>query len=152
MKKRNKKEIIHYLATKYNMPLQTIDRIVSHQFKYVSQIIKNGNFDSIRLPYFGKFSVNPNRVKYLTELKNKKDHLNGIPKKIDYDAYMVIRNQEQQLYNHESALLKYAMIYESKKKHTDDEKVLYKYCMQFPTIVESLKQIKEEEKNEEVKV
>ena len=82
----------------------------------------------------------------------KKVYLNGISKKIDYDAYMVIRNQEEQLINHENALLKYAMIYESKKKHTDDEKVLYKYCMQFPTIVESLKQIKEEEKNEEVKV
>lgn len=56
------------------MPLQTINKIVSHQFKYVSEIIKEGNFDTIRLPYFGKFSVNPKRVKYLTELKNKKDN------------------------------------------------------------------------------
>ena len=71
---KNKKEIIHYLANKYNMPLQTINKIVSHQFKYVSEIIKEGNFDTIRLPYFGKFSVNPKRVKYLTELKNKKDN------------------------------------------------------------------------------
>ena len=70
----------------------------------------------------------------------KREYLNGIPKKIDYDAYMVIRNQEQQLNNHESALIKYAMIYTSKKEHTDDEKLLYDYCMQFPNIVESLKQ------------
>ena len=69
-------------------------------------------------------------------------------KKIDYDAYMVIRNQEQQLYNHESALLKYAMIYESKKKHTDDEKVLYEYCIQFPNIENALKESKEEKVNE----
>ena len=34
--------------------------------------MKKGDFESIRLPYFGKWSVNPNRVKYLTELKNKK--------------------------------------------------------------------------------
>ena len=36
--------------------------------------MKKGNFDSIRLPYFGKFSVNPNRVKYLTSLKDKKNN------------------------------------------------------------------------------
>ena len=30
-----------------------------------------GNFDTIRIPYFGKFSVNKNRVKYITELANK---------------------------------------------------------------------------------
>ena len=82
----------------------------------------------------------------------KKVYLNGIPKKIDYDAYMVIRNQEEQLRGHEEALLKYALIHEDKKKHTEDEEVLYKYCMQFPTITETLKQIKEEKKNEEVKV
>lgn len=86
----------------------------------------------------------------------KKVYLNGIPKKIDYDAYMVIRNQEEQLKNHETALLKYVLIYETKKKHNDDEKVLYKYCMQFPTIAETLKQIKEEKekekKSEKVKV
>ena len=69
---------------------------------------------------------------------------------------MVIRNQEEQLKNHETALLKYVLIYETKKKHNDDEKVLYKYCMQFPTIAETLKQIKEEKekekKSEKVKV
>jgi nucleoid DNA-binding protein len=69
---RNKREIIHYLATKYNLPLQTIEGIISYQFKYVSKIMKEGNFDSIRLPYFGKFSVNPNRVKHLNALKKKK--------------------------------------------------------------------------------
>ena len=72
--KRNKREIIHYLATKYNIPLQIIDKIVSYQFKYTSKIVKEGNFESIRIPYFGKFSVNPNRVKYLTKLKYKKDN------------------------------------------------------------------------------
>ena len=36
--------------------------------------MRKGDFDSIRLPYFGKFSVNPNRVKYLTALKDKKNN------------------------------------------------------------------------------
>ena len=82
----------------------------------------------------------------------KKIFLNGIPKKIDYDAYIVIRNQEEQLKNHESALLRYALIHEDKEEHSEDEKVLYEYCMQFSTITETLKQIKEEEKNEKAKV
>ena len=30
-----------------------------------------GKFETIRLPYFGKFSVNKNRVNYITKLKNE---------------------------------------------------------------------------------
>ena len=46
-----------------------------YQFKYASKIMKEGDFEAIRLPYFGKFSVNPNRVKYLTTLKNEKNKI-----------------------------------------------------------------------------
>ena len=31
--------------------------------------MKKGDFDSVRLPYFGLFSVNPKRVKHLNKLK-----------------------------------------------------------------------------------
>tara|TARA_R110000744_G_scaffold220801_3_gene339626 strand:- start:3729 stop:4001 length:273 start_codon:yes stop_codon:yes gene_type:complete len=75
----------------------------------------------------------------------KKIFLNGIPKKIDYDAYIVISNQESQLKSHEEALLRYALLYEANKKHTEDETILYDYCMQFSTITEALKQSKKEE-------
>lgn len=92
-------------------------------------------------------------MKQSKKKSKKKIFLNGIPKKIDYDAYIVISNQEKQLKNHEEALLRYVLIYEDKKKHNEDEKVLYDYCMQFPTITETLKQVKEQEKkNEKVKV
>jgi len=80
----------------------------------------------------------------------KKVYLNGIPKKIDYDAYMVIRNQEEQLQNNMEALFKYVLIHNDRKKHTENEKILYEYCMQFGNIKESLKQYKEK-KSEEVK-
>ena len=55
---KNKKLIIYYLANKYNLPLKKIEKIVNYQFKYVEKIMKEGKFESIRLPYFGKFSVN----------------------------------------------------------------------------------------------
>jgi len=69
---RDKKIIIQILATKYNLPLKKVEAIVNSQFKFVEKVMKEGNFDSIRLPYFGKFSVNPNRVKHINNLKNKK--------------------------------------------------------------------------------
>jgi len=71
---KNKKELIYYLANKYDLPLQVIEQMVNYQFKYISKIIKLGKFESIRLSYFGKFSVNPNRVKHLTKLKTKKEN------------------------------------------------------------------------------
>ena len=69
---KDKKIIIQTLATKYNLPLKKIEEIVNHQFKFVESVMKKGDFDSVRLPYFGLFSVNPKRVKHLTNLKNKK--------------------------------------------------------------------------------
>ena len=60
---------------------------------------------------------------------------------------MVIRNQEEQLSNHESALIKYVLIYEGKKKPTDDEKLLYDYCIQFKSIIEGVKNTKEQDES-----
>ena len=52
---KSKKEIIQTLATKYNLPLEKVEKIVNSQFKYVTKIMSNGKFDSVRLPYFGIF-------------------------------------------------------------------------------------------------
>ena len=68
--KKTQKEIIQKIATKYNLPLKTVEDIVMHQFKFVSKIMQDGNFKSIRIPYFGKFSSNKNRREYITKLKN----------------------------------------------------------------------------------
>jgi len=69
---KNKKLIIYYLANKYNLSLSKVERIIGHQFKYLEKIMKEGKLEAVRLPYFGKFSVNPKRVKYLN--KNKKEN------------------------------------------------------------------------------
>ena len=68
---KDKREIIHYLANKYNLPLSKIEEMVNHQFKVVSTVMSKGEFSTIRIPYFGKFSVNPNRVKHINRLKNE---------------------------------------------------------------------------------
>ena len=48
----DKKFLIYKLANKYNLPLETIEKIVSSQFQFVRKIMKEGNFEAIRLPYF----------------------------------------------------------------------------------------------------
>ena len=70
----SKSLIIYKLANKYNLPLNKIEEIVNYQFKYVTDVMKKGEFNSIRLPYFGKFSVKKGRIAYITKLKNEKDN------------------------------------------------------------------------------
>ena len=72
MMSKNKDLIIYYLANKYDLPLSKIEKMINHQFKYIEKIMKKGDFETIRLPYFGKFSVNPNRVKHINRLKDIK--------------------------------------------------------------------------------
>lgn len=70
---RDKKEIIEYLADKYDLSIEDIEKIVNYQFKFVSKIMAKGEFDTIRIPYLGKFIVNKNRVKHINRLKNEKN-------------------------------------------------------------------------------
>ena len=82
-------------------------------------------------------------------LKNKKKtkkkiFLNGTSMKVDYDVYRVLQNQEQQLKNHDAALVKFAQIYEGKEESNDDEKILYEYCMQLESVVHSLNYLKKQ--------
>jgi|TARA_R110002167_G_scaffold164121_5_gene361008 nucleoid DNA-binding protein len=69
----NKNFIIYKIANKYNLPLQTVERIINFQFKYLATIMKEGKFDSVRLPYFGKFSVKKGRLAHIKRLTNKKN-------------------------------------------------------------------------------
>ena len=68
--KGNKKEIIYTLANKYNISLNAADKIISSQFKFIAKVMKQGNFDTIKLPYFGKFTVNKKRVEHINKLKD----------------------------------------------------------------------------------
>ena len=52
---------------KYNLPIQKIEEIVFYQFNFVKDVMKRGKFEAVRLPYLGKFHVNPGRLKHLNE-------------------------------------------------------------------------------------
>ena len=68
---KNKEELIYSLANKYDLPLKKVKQMIEYQFKFVEKIMKKGDFESIRLPYFGKFSVNKKRVEHITRLKDE---------------------------------------------------------------------------------
>ena len=59
------KVILQRLATKYGLSIQKVEEAVYYQFKYTACIIKEGGFESVRLPYLGKFHVLPGRLKHL---------------------------------------------------------------------------------------
>lgn len=59
------KVILQKLANKYNLPINKIKQAVFYQFKYVGNIMKEGKFEPVRLPYLGKFHVLPGRLKHL---------------------------------------------------------------------------------------
>ncbi len=68
---KNKQELIYALATKYNLPISKIEEIVTFQFKFVKQVMQQGDFTTARLPYFGKFSAKKERIKHITKLKDE---------------------------------------------------------------------------------
>jgi nucleoid DNA-binding protein len=68
---KTKEELIYALANKYNLPIQKVEEIVTFQFKFVKKIMSKGDFESVRLPYFGKFSAKKERIKYINKKTNE---------------------------------------------------------------------------------
>lgn len=66
----DEKSIIQKLASKYNLPISKVEEAVYYQFKFTSQVIRDGEFKAVRLPYLGKFHVKPGRLKHLNERPN----------------------------------------------------------------------------------
>jgi len=67
MAKRNevKQEIYKEISKETGASMNEIERCVEMQFEFIEKTIKKGEFDTIRLPYLGKFTVNPKRVQNL---------------------------------------------------------------------------------------
>lgn len=68
--------ILREIATKENLPVETIEKIVYSQFKFVRKVMAEGiknkpeTFKSVQLTHFGKFAP---REKKLQEYKKKAD-------------------------------------------------------------------------------
>tara|TARA_R110002020_G_scaffold134164_3_gene299272 strand:+ start:2259 stop:2477 length:219 start_codon:yes stop_codon:yes gene_type:complete len=67
-----RKEIIYFLANRYNLSLRDVEEIIDSQFKFVVKIMERGVDNTVRLPYFGKFTVDKRRVMHLNKRYNKK--------------------------------------------------------------------------------
>ena len=66
-----KKELIQLLATEYDIPLKEVKKIVSAQSGLVVKTIREGKFESVRLPFFGVFKAKPNRLKHIRNVKRE---------------------------------------------------------------------------------
>jgi nucleoid DNA-binding protein len=62
-----KQNLIQKIATKHNLPLSKVEEIINYQFKFVARTIKKGDFQAVRLPYFGKFSAKKERIKHIQD-------------------------------------------------------------------------------------
>tara|TARA_R110000737_G_scaffold262383_1_gene270461 strand:+ start:111 stop:392 length:282 start_codon:yes stop_codon:yes gene_type:complete len=80
----------------------------------------------------------------------KKITVNGRTHKVEYDVFLLIRNQSSDLSNHIAALYKYVQIYDAESTHTEDEEILYSYCMQIEDVIDIIKFTKEQEDEKEV--
>jgi len=67
MGKRNevKQEIYREIAKESGGTMQEIEKCVEAQFQFIERIMKRGEFDTVRMPYLGKFTVKPGRLKML---------------------------------------------------------------------------------------
>lgn len=64
-KNRLKHEIAKEIQQEIGGDLGPIQEVIESQFAFVKYTLEKGWFDSVRLPYFGKFFVNPYRLRKL---------------------------------------------------------------------------------------
>tara|TARA_R100001591_G_scaffold118622_1_gene142960 strand:- start:1221 stop:1556 length:336 start_codon:yes stop_codon:yes gene_type:complete len=63
----------------------------------------------------------------------KKINIDGKQVKVEWNVYQVLQNLTEALKSHEIALLTWVhKVYNTKKRHNEDEKGLYEYCLTIP--------------------
>ena len=70
-----KDKLYKQLAEEYGTSVEEVRSIVESQFTFLRKTIERGAFDSVRIPMFGRFYVNPYRLHKLNLTrvqKNKK--------------------------------------------------------------------------------
>lgn len=68
-----KKEICREIAKDFGMPYEQVVSIENSATSYIKHVMEHSGFETIKLPYFGKFTVNPIRLKEYNEgrIKNR---------------------------------------------------------------------------------
>lgn len=51
--------IISQIALKYDLRHSLVVELINEQFNYVHKIIARGEFETVRMPYLGKFRASP---------------------------------------------------------------------------------------------
>lgn len=56
-------------AQELGLPVNTVRKIVDSQFALVKETMESGTFESIRLPYLGRFSAKLKQVQMINHMK-----------------------------------------------------------------------------------
>lgn len=56
-RKVNRRAIYREIANKHGLTVSEVEEAVKSQFYYVKQVMVDGLFEEVRLPYFGRFHV-----------------------------------------------------------------------------------------------
>ena len=64
-----KQEIYREIAKETGATIKEVEECVEAQFALAEEIMKKGEFESVKIPYMGKFWVKPERLK---KLNNKR--------------------------------------------------------------------------------
>lgn len=70
----DEKDICKTVASKLEMPFELVLGIYRSSISYTIHTMEHSGFDTIMLPYFGKFMVKPYRLKKFNENKIKRKH------------------------------------------------------------------------------
>jgi nucleoid DNA-binding protein len=68
-----KDKLYKKLAEEYGTTVEEIRSIVDSQFEFLRKTIEHGAFNSVRIPFFGRFYVNPYRLHKLNMEKVQKN-------------------------------------------------------------------------------
>jgi hypothetical protein len=63
----DREQLYRKVADKLDVPAEKVKEAAQFQSKFTARVMKEGDFNSIRWPYFGLFHVKEGRVEHLEE-------------------------------------------------------------------------------------
>lgn len=66
------REIENNISEELGIRRPIVQAIIRSQFDFVRDVMEDGQFRAVHLPYFGKFCVKPNRLEYLEKARARR--------------------------------------------------------------------------------
>ena len=67
----DRRKLYREVARQHNLLISEVEKIVETQFEFLSDVIRKGELEAVRLPKLGLFHVKAGRIRHIEQMRKR---------------------------------------------------------------------------------